>query len=66
MGFPATGIEGMFRNPIVEVAQFLIERHDGNFMVWNLSERTYDYSLFNNQVISFFTPSLMFDVIYIN
>lgn len=51
MGFPATGVEGMFRNSIVEVSQFLVERHDGNFMVWNLSERTYDYTLFKNQVI---------------
>ena len=28
----------------------LKERHDGHFMVWNLAEEAYDYSLFDGQV----------------
>ena len=50
MGFPASGVEGMYRNSIIDVAQFLIEKHQGNFMIYNLSSRKYDYSLFNEQV----------------
>lgn len=53
MGYPASGVEGMFRNSIVDVSQFLLEKHGGNFMIWNLSERSYDYSLFHDQVHSF-------------
>ena len=51
MGFPASGVEGMFRNSVVEVAQFLLEKHQDRFMIYNLSERTYDYSLFHDQVM---------------
>lgn len=37
-------------------AQFLREVHGGHFMVWNLSEETYDYSLFGDQVMEFRFP----------
>jgi len=56
MGFPASGVEGMYRNPIAEVAKFLLDRHGDNFMIWNLSTRTYDYSLFNNQILDYGFP----------
>eukprot|EP00011_Vannellida_sp_DIVA3-517-6-12_P008018 CAMPEP_0114615288 /NCGR_PEP_ID=MMETSP0168-20121206/6089_1 /TAXON_ID=95228 ORGANISM="Vannella sp., Strain DIVA3 517/6/12" /NCGR_SAMPLE_ID=MMETSP0168 /ASSEMBLY_ACC=CAM_ASM_000044 /LENGTH=426 /DNA_ID=CAMNT_0001826357 /DNA_START=74 /DNA_END=1354 /DNA_ORIENTATION=+ len=56
MGFPASGVEGMYRNSIVEVSQFLNERHGDHYMCWNLSGRDYDYSLFHNQILDFGFP----------
>ncbi|KAL2613110.1 hypothetical protein R1flu_024802 [Riccia fluitans] len=43
MGIPAEGREGLFRNPIAEVARFLKHYHENHFKVINLcSERDYD------------------------
>ena len=33
-----------------QVAKYLATHHAQDFMIWNLSERTYDYSKFHNQV----------------
>ena len=42
MGFPSTGAEGIYRNPLPEVQRFFNEYHEGRFMVFNLSsERDY-------------------------
>ena len=42
MGFPSSGAEGIYRNPLPEVQRFLHEYHAGKFMVYNLcSERDY-------------------------
>lgn len=50
MGIPATGVSTMWRNNLDEVCEFLETRHKGHFMIWNLTENTYDYDKFNNQV----------------
>ncbi len=42
-----------------DVAQMLRENHGDRFMIYNLSERAYDYEKFNNQVnlvLAFFQP----------
>ena len=50
MGLPSSGIESIYRNKEEMVAQLLTERHGTNFMIYNLSGRTYTYELFNHQV----------------
>ena len=43
MGFPSTGIEGMYRNPMPEVQRFFEQRHKGHYRIYNLCcERAYD------------------------
>ena len=67
MGFPSSGLEGVYRNDIRDVAALLDSRHDGSYMVWNLSDRVYDASFFHNQVrpLSTTTPaSLISHVCY--
>ncbi|KAL0488869.1 phosphatidylinositol-trisphosphate 3-phosphatase [Acrasis kona] len=56
MGFPGDGIEGMYRNNGAEVARFLKEKHDGHYMIWNLSEKHYSHEKFDNQVLEFGFP----------
>ena len=34
-GFPATGVEHLYRNPRNELRRFLDERHQGRYMVFN-------------------------------
>lgn len=51
MGLPAQGIESVYRNPIDEVARFLNNRHGSNYMIFNLSERKYNYDMFEGRVI---------------
>ena len=51
MGFPAAGGEGMYRNPVEEVIDFLHHYHDDHFKLYNLcSERKYEPSLFDGRV----------------
>lgn len=59
MSFPASGMEKIYRNPIEKVAQFLHEKHDDNYLVFNLqkdhpainfSDRKYNYAKFDNRV----------------
>ena len=57
MGFPASGVEATYRNSIDNVSSFLRERHGLNYLVFNLSERKYDYTKFNNQVPWCFNPT---------
>ena len=60
MSYPATGVEGQFRNHIDTVSSFLNERYyteqHAQYMVYNLSGRTYDYQKFHNQVCDFPFP----------
>jgi hypothetical protein len=35
---------------INDVVRMLNEQHGGSFMIWNLSEKAYNYELFDNQV----------------
>lgn len=47
MGFPSTGREASFRNPMTEVQRFFELKHKDHFKVYNLcSEREYDPSAF--------------------
>jgi hypothetical protein len=56
MAYPASGIEAVWRNHIDDVAEMLKSYHDGHYKIWNLSERTYDYSKFDNQTADFGFP----------
>jgi hypothetical protein len=51
MAFPATPeTRTRSRNDAASVSMLLHDRHDGHFMVWNLSEESYDTAPFDNQV----------------
>jgi protein-tyrosine phosphatase len=53
MGFPSTGLESAYRNPLGEVQRFLLQRHNHRFRVYNLcSERAYAASEFAGAVVS--------------
>ena len=47
------GVEG---NDINIVSKFLKQRHGSHFMIWNISEETYDYSYFGDQVLEYNFP----------
>ena len=52
MGFP-----GRFpHNPIDAMAQRLHSAHSGRFMIWNISEESYDYGKFDGQVMQHQCP----------
>ncbi|CAI2384532.1 unnamed protein product [Moneuplotes crassus] len=53
MSFPACGVEKIYRNPICKVAKFLQEKHGDNYLVFNFSDRKYDYSKFDYRVESY-------------
>ena len=38
-------------NNINSVSHYLRDRHAGRYMIWNISEDTYDYSKFDDQVL---------------
>ena len=51
MGFPSSGVNGMYRNPANEVKKFLNSKHAEHYWVTNLcSERAYPPSLFDERV----------------
>lgn len=53
MGFPATGVEGLYRNHRDDAKRFLEHRHGKNFWVFNfcpLKENSYSASLFDGRV----------------
>lgn len=50
MAFPASGFEGLYRNSITDVSQFIQANHNENYMIINLSNRKYDYTKFHNKV----------------
>nr|XP_058962535.1 tensin-1-like isoform X3 [Pocillopora verrucosa] len=56
MSFPASGLETTYRNNLREVAKMLQTNHGDKFMVFNLSERRYDISKLNHQVLDFGWP----------
>ena len=43
-------------NDIRQVAAFLERNHPGHYMLWNISEESYDYSFFNDQVLDYKFP----------
>jgi hypothetical protein len=54
MGFPSSGREGLYRNPLPEVQRFFETRHPGRYRIYNLcSERAYDGGDFLGRVARF-------------
>jgi hypothetical protein len=54
MGFPSSGTEGIYRNPIDQVVKFFDKYHKSHFRIYNLcSERDYDITQFENRVERF-------------
>lgn len=43
-------------NDINAVSNFLNKRHQGHYMVWNVSEEPYNYALFSDQVLEYKFP----------
>jgi len=43
-------------NNIDIVSTYLKKKHQGRFMVWNISEESYDYAKFNDQVLEYKFP----------
>lgn len=50
-------------NDINLVSQYMAEKHGGKFMIWNISEDTYDYSKFDDQVLGKYNFNTCLDVI---
>lgn len=50
MSFPSKGLEATYRNNLNDVARMLKMKHKDSYMVFNVSERSYDVSKLNNQV----------------
>ncbi|KAG2392574.1 hypothetical protein C9374_011299 [Naegleria lovaniensis] len=54
MGFPSTGAESLYRNPLEEVQSFFQSKHDDHYKIYNLcAEKNYDPSVFSNRVARF-------------
>lgn len=50
MAFPAAGLSSAWRNHIDDVANMLNKYHKNHYMIWNLSDKQYDYSKFDDNV----------------
>jgi phosphatidylinositol-3,4,5-trisphosphate 3-phosphatase/dual-specificity protein phosphatase PTEN len=54
MAFPACStLEKIYRNSISDVADYLNSQYNGNYLIINVSNRTYDYSKFEDKVKDF-------------
>ena len=59
MAIPATGIESAWRNDINDVSAMLDHYHKGHYMIWNLSDTSYDYTKFSDNVRSLHLPPVL-------
>ncbi|KAL9642615.1 hypothetical protein ABK040_009694 [Willaertia magna] len=51
MGYPSSGAEAIYRNPVDDVKNFFQQKHGEHYKIYNLcSERNYDASVFSNRV----------------
>lgn len=49
MGYPATGVEAIYRNKLKDVQRFFNTKYKGHYKIYNLcSERRYSEKLFEN------------------
>ena len=53
MSFPACGVEITYRNDIDDVSSFLKERHNDECLIYNCSNRQYNYQKFFNKVLEY-------------
>jgi hypothetical protein len=44
-------LQAIYRNSLAEVCRFLTMKHGKSYMIWNLSEHTYDYKSFDNRIM---------------
>jgi protein-tyrosine phosphatase len=52
MAFPADGVEATYRNHIDDVAELLRTNHQNHYLIYNLSNRNYDTTKFEeNRVL---------------
>ena len=56
MAYPASGFEKTYRNSIDDVAKYFQERHEGKYLIFNLSMRKYEYEKFEGKVKDYFWP----------
>ena len=57
MAFPACStLEKIYRNNIEDVANYLWNQHNGQFLIVNVSNRLYDYSQFQYRVRDYQWP----------
>lgn len=56
MSYPGEGVEGMYRNDIQQVAAYLDHKHADHYMIFNLSERNYNFELFHRRVVDYGWP----------
>jgi phosphatidylinositol-3,4,5-trisphosphate 3-phosphatase/dual-specificity protein phosphatase PTEN len=57
MAFPASNfVEKTYRNSIVDVANYFNEYHKNNYLIINVSSRSYDYNNFNGRVKDYDWP----------
>lgn len=52
MAYPAEGMEAAYRNNIDHVAALLQKQHPNHFMLYNLSNRDYDFTKFGKDRVS--------------
>jgi len=54
MGFPAQGVEALYRNSMKDMQEFFNSKHKNKYTIYNLcSERQYCKSKFEGRVVRF-------------
>jgi phosphatidylinositol-3,4,5-trisphosphate 3-phosphatase and dual-specificity protein phosphatase PTEN len=68
MGFPAVGVEGLYRNSRKDVKRFLDTRHQDKYYVFNfcpLAENSYPAETFNGRVSRYPFPDHQCAITYL-